>query len=593
MVPTRLFDAIDYQLRQFPKKDMLVHKKEGIWEPIATKAIGIAANEMSAGLVDLGISAHDYSVENADKIAIISGNRPEWIITDLAVQQIGAILVPIYPTTQLEELAFILRESEVKMVIISNQLLLNKYRETIRNAPSVKFIYSFDPTDELDWADIASSSNARCLEEVENIKSKISSDHITTIIYTSGTTGHPKGVMLSHANILSCAMLAKESFPFPDNPDLRALSFLPLNHIFEKCISYVYMFSGISIYFAEGMETIGQNIKEIRPHIFMTVPRLLEKVFEKISKAGQALTGAKKQAFLWSIQLGKNYDNRKWRSPLYKMQLKLANQLVFSKWREALGGELMYIITGGAACPQKLLRIFNAAQIPVYEGYGPTENSPVIAVNRSVNNENYIGSVGPVMDGLSLKIEPDGEICVKGPTVMHGYYKQPELTKETIIDGWLHTGDIGELLEGRFLKITDRKKELFKTSGGKYVAPQPIENKLKELDVIEQAMIVGAEQKYVGVLIVPAVDPLKSWMTSQRLPFVSLEEAIKQPLVKNHYSQLIKKVNATLSSTEQIKKHMLLSRPWSLETGELTPKLSLRRKVVLQKYAQEIQKLFT
>ncbi|HTN36446.1 MAG TPA: AMP-binding protein, partial [Arachidicoccus sp.] len=491
------------------------------------------------------------------------------------------------------ELAFILRESEVKMVIISNQLLLNKYKETIRNAPSVKFIYSFDPTDELDWADIASSSNAGCLEEVENIKSKISSDHITTIIYTSGTTGHPKGVMLSHANILSCAMLAKESFPFPDNPDLRALSFLPLNHIFEKCISYVYMFSGISIYFAEGMETIGQNIKEIRPHIFMTVPRLLEKVFEKISKAGQALTGAKKQAFLWSIQLGKNYDNRKWRSPLYKMQLKLANQLVFSKWREALGGEVMYIITGGAACPQKLLRIFNAAQIPVYEGYGPTENSPVIAVNRSVNNENYIGSVGPVIDGLSLKIEPDGEICVKGPTVMHGYYKQPELTKETIIDGWLHTGDIGELLEGRFLKITDRKKELFKTSGGKYVAPQPIENKLKELDIIEQAMIVGAEQKYVGVLIVPAVDPLKSWMTSQQLPFLSLEEAIKQPQVKNHYSQLIKKVNATLSSTEQIKKHMLLSRPWSLETGELTPKLSLRRKVVLQKYAQEIQKLFT
>lgn len=589
----RLFDAITYQLEQFPKEDMLVHKENGAWHSWSTAAISEAANQMSAGLLNLGISAQDFTVDKADKIAIISGNRPEWIITDLAVQQIGAILVPIYPTTQNEELAYILNEAEVKTVFVSNQLLLHKYKAVLDSIPSIQRIFSFDKTDVQNWSVIAEASTQESLQTLEIIKLGISAEHTATIIYTSGTTGHPKGVMLSHKNIVSCAMLAKESFPFPDNPQLRALSFLPLNHIFEKCISYVYLFSGISIYFAEGMETIGQNIKEVKPHIFTTVPRVLEKVYEKINKAGMALGGAKKQAFMWAIALGQKYDNRKLRSPSYRLQLKLADKLVFSKWREALGGEVMYIITGGAACPQKLLRTFNAAKIPVFEGYGPTENSPVIAVNRWSQNENYIGTVGPVIDGIQLKLAQDGEICVKGPTVMQGYYKHPELTDEAIIDGWLHTGDIGTLVEGRYLKITDRKKELFKTLSGKYVAPQPIENKLKEHDIIEQCMIVGAEMKFVGLLIVPAVDTLKAWMQQHGLIYTNLAEAIKQPEVKKLYSQLIKKINESLSSTEQIKRHMLLSKSWSLETGELTPKLSLRRKVVFQKYESDIQKLFS
>lgn len=593
MVPTRLFDAIDYQERNFTKMDMLVYKENGQWQPISTKSVGESSMKMAAGLHKMGISAGDFTAEGSDKVAIISENRPEWIIADLAVQQIGAILVPIYPTTPPDELAYIFQESAIKMVLISNELLLNKYQAVLDRIPSIQFIYTFDSSHKPNWKEIQQQADASSLATVQQIKANITGDHLATIIYTSGTTGHPKGVMLSHRNILSCAMLAKQSFPFPDNPNLRALSFLPLNHIFEKCISYVYLFSGISIYFAEGMEMIGQNIKEIRPHIFMTVPRLLEKVFEKINKTGQQLKGVQKKVFDWSIRIAEQYDNNKWKSPLYRAELKLARKLVFSKWQEALGGEILYIITGGAACPQRLLRIFNAAGIPVYEGYGPTENSPVISVNRHVRNENRIGTVGPVIDGLEFKLAEDGEICVKGPTVMQGYYKQPRLTEETIIDGWLHTGDIGTLVDGMFLKITDRKKELFKTSGGKYVAPQPIENKLKDLDIIEQAMIVGAEQKYVGALIVPHAEALRSWLTLNNLPYHSLEAAIALPEVKKHFKSHIQKINQTLSSTEQIKKHVLLSKPWSIDSGELTPKLSVRRKVVMQKYKNSIDNLFT
>ena len=592
MVPTRLFDAIEYQQLNFNKENMLVHKLDGKWQAISTNQVNEYVQKTAAGLHNLGISAKDFTAEGADKIAIISENRPEWIIADLAVQQIGAILVPIYPTTPPEELAYIFEEAEVKMVLISNKLLLKKYESVLAGSPSIQFVFSFDPTDKPNWTEIQQKADQDALEHIQEIKANITTDHLATIIYTSGTTGQPKGVMLSHGNIISCAMLAKESFPFPDNPDLRALSFLPLNHIFEKCISYVYMFSGISIYFAEGMEKIGENIKEIRPHIFMTVPRLLEKVFEKINKTGQALEGAQKKVFNWSIKVGEQYDNRKWKSLFYKAELALARKLVFSKWQQALGGDILYIITGGAACPERLLRIFNAAGIPVYEGYGPTENSPVISVNRHINNETMIGTVGPVIDGLEFKLEADGEICVKGPTVMAGYYKKPDLTAETIIDGWLHTGDIGTLVEGRFLKITDRKKELFKTSGGKYVAPQPIENKLKESDFVEQAIIVGAEQKYVAALIVPSQESLKTWGAQNNLSFNSLEQAIALPEIKKLFKDHIQKINQHLSATEQIKKHMLLSRPWSIESGELTPKLSVRRKVVMEKYKDAITRLF-
>ena len=593
MVPTRLFDAIQYQLRHFTKTEMMVHKENGEWIPVSTQQVKESSLNMAAGLHKLGLSAGNFTAEGADKIAIISENRPEWIITDLAVQQIGGILVPIYPTTPAEELLYIFNEAEIKMVFVSNAVLLKKYKEVFEKVKSIQHIYSFNKTDKPHWESIHELSDVNSRAAVQEISANITGDHLATIIYTSGTTGKPKGVMLSHGNIISCAMLAKESFPFPDNPSLRALSFLPLNHIFEKCISYVYLFSGISIYFAEGMESIGQNIKEIKPHIFMTVPRLLEKVFEKINKTGQQLQGTKKKIFNWSIRIAEQYDNSKNKGFIYNAELMLARKLVFSKWQEALGGEIKYIITGGAACPQRLLRIFMAAGIPVYEGYGPTENSPVIAVNRHVRNENRIGTVGPIMDGLEFKLAEDGEICVKGPTVMKGYYKQPELSSETVIDSWLHTGDIGTLVEGVYLKITDRKKELFKTSGGKYVAPQPIENKLKESAFVEHAMVVGAEKKYVGALIVPDTEALKSWIKQNNLPFDNLEKAIAMPEVKKLYKEHIQKINKSLSTTEQIKKHMLLSRPWSIDSGELTPKLSVRRKVVMEKYSHLVEKLFS
>lgn len=590
-MPLRLFDAVAHQQKQFPKEDMLSYKKDKTWKHFSTNEIQQQINTLSAGLLSLGVSANDFTVEHADKIAIISNSRPEWIITDMAVQQIGAILVPLYPTTNPDEVEYILNDAEVKYVFVSSKLLLNKYEKTIRCCPSVKNIFTFEETTADNWMKIFDLATSELLQKVEAIKQNISDEHIATIIYTSGTTGVPKGVMLSHKNIVSNVMLAKQNFPLPDDPSLRALSFLPLNHIYEKCIVYVYMFSGVSIFFAESLETIGENLREVKPHIFTTVPRLLEKVFEKIMHAGFQLKGVKKKIFVWSVNLGKRFDKEN-NNAAYHAKLSVANKLVFSKWRAALGGNLKYVITGGAACPENILRVFNAAKIPVYEGYGPTENSPIISVNRAVKNMNKIGTVGPVMDGLELKLEADGEICVKGPTVMKGYYKNPGLTKETIVDGWLHTGDIGTLIDEKFLKITDRKKELFKTSNGKYVAPQPIENKLKEAPLIEQAMVLGAEEKYVSALIVPSAVNLKLWMQHHGLQFENIEDAIVQPEVKKHFAGIIKKINTQLSPHEHIKKHILLAKEWSTETGELTPKLSLKRKVIFEKYKDVIGEMY-
>jgi long-chain acyl-CoA synthetase len=431
------------------------------------------------------------------------------------------------------------------------------------------------------------------LEKVEQIKAEIPVSHTATIIYTSGTTGVPKGVVLSHENIVSCVYFSKASFPFDDAPQNKVLSFLPLNHIFEKAVTYIYLFSGISIYYAESLETIGDNLKEIQPDGFTTVPRLLEKVYEKIMAKGNELTGLKRKLFFWSVGLAKKYDNLKSGGILYNLQLSIARKLVFSKWREALGGHIKFIITGGAACQENLLRIFNAAGIPVYEGYGPTENSPVISVNRRTPGGTNFGTVGPVLEGLEVKLAEDGEILVKGPTVMQGYYKRPDLTAEVLKDGWLHTGDIGIWVDNKYLKITDRKKELFKTSGGKYVAPQPIENKLKESPFIEQVIIVGSERKFVGALIVPSFTILKDWMKEQNIPFTNNAEAITQPQVLEHYKTIVEKYNQYFNHVEQVKKFELLPQEWSIETGEMTPKMSLKRKIILEKYKDAIERIYS
>lgn len=593
MTIRRLFDCIEYQLQHFPKTDMLNAKENGSWVHYSTEQVAGIVNRLSAGLLKLGVSGNDMSPENSDKIAIISNNRPEWLFTDMAVQQLGAVLVPVYPTTNPLELAFILKDAAVKYMFVSSHDLLEKVKGIAAEVTTLKGIYTFEHiAGEKHWTEVSALADDASLQQVAAIRQTIPVTHLATIIYTSGTTGTPKGVMLSHKNIYTNLHFSKESFPFEDAPDTKVLSFLPLNHIFEKTVSYIYLYSGISIYYAESLETIGDNLREVKPNGFTTVPRLLEKVFERIMHTGSQLTGIKKKLFFWAVALGEKYDNRVGGGLWYRLQLSLANKLIFSKWREALGGNVSYIVTGGAACQVKLLRIFNAARIPVYEGYGPTENSPVISVNRKEAGGTKFGTVGPPIKGIEVRLEEDGEICVSGPCVMEGYYKRPDLTADTVIDGWLHTGDIGVWDEGKFLKITDRKKELFKTSGGKYVAPQPIENKLKENPFVEQVMVVGAEKKFVGALIVPSFNALRNWAREKNLPATTNEELIHHPEVLALYKHIVEENNILFNHVEQIKKFELLPQEWTIETGEMTPKLSLKRKVVMEKFRESIERIY-
>ncbi len=592
--PKRLFDCIAFQLEKFPKTEMLAAKEQGIWRKYSTQEISETVDILACGLSDIGVSGNDLTVEGQDKIAIISNNRPEWLITDLAVQKLGAVLVPIYPTTSNHEIEFIFRDASVKYVFVSSAELYEKIRQVRPNIPTIKNVYTFDHIDGVDhWTSLQQNISDSKKQELHSISETIRPEHLATIIYTSGTTGTPKGVMLTHHNILSNVMMSKESFPFEDRPDFRALSFLPLNHILERMVSYIYMFSGISIYYAESFDTIGANLLEIKPHLFATVPRILEKVFERIMARGASLKGIQRILFFWAVDLGKKYDNNRSQGIWYSMQLSLANKIIFNKWRQALGNNIRFIVVGGAACQIRLLRIFSGAGIPIYEGYGPTENSPVIAVNRTGKGLCRFGTVGPVINGIELRLEADGEICVKGPSVMKGYYKRPDLTAETVIDGWLHTGDIGVLEDGKFLRITDRKKELFKTSGGKYVAPAAIENKLKESRFIEQVIVVGSEMKFVGALIVPAFSQLADWCSQYNYDASSHEVMIQNPSVKKFYRDIIDEFNQQFNHVEQIKKFELLPMDWSVETGELTPKLSIRRKVILEKYQSYVEKIYS
>ena len=591
--PERLFDCIAYQLEKFPKPDMLADKEKGVWRKYSTKEVSDSVNALACGLSAIGVSGNDMTVDGQDKIALVSFNRAEWLITDMAVQKLGAVLVPIYPTTSNQEIEFIFRDAGVKYVFVSSAALFEKIQQVRPHVSTIQNIYSFDQIEGVNhWSSLLHDITDEKKQQLESISKTIRPDHLATIIYTSGTTGTPKGVMLTHRNILSNVMLSKESFPFEDRPDFKVLSFLPLNHIFEKMVSYIYMFSGNSIYYAESMDTIGANLLEVKPDLFTTVPRLLEKVYERIMARGADLKGIKRRLFFWAVELGKKYDNNRSRSLWYSLQLSLANKLIFNKWREALGNNIKYIITGGAACQERLLRIFNSAGIPLYEGYGPTENSPVICVNRRGPGLNRLGTVGPAIEGIELKLEADGEICVKGPSVMKGYFKRPDLTAETIIDGWLHTGDIGVLEDGKFLRITDRKKELFKTSGGKYVAPAAIENKLKESRFIEQVIVVGAEMKFASALIVPSFTQLTEWCKQHGYDTSSNQAMVQNPEVIRFYKELVGEFNQQFNHVEQVKKFELLPVEWSIETGELTPKLSFKRKFILEKFKSYIDKIY-
>ncbi|HXB28493.1 MAG TPA: long-chain fatty acid--CoA ligase [Puia sp.] len=591
--PERLFDCIAFQMEKFPKPDMLAAKEKGIWRKYSTSVISETVDILACGLSAIGVSGNDLTVEGQDKIAIISNNRPEWLITDLAVQKLGAVLVPIYPTTSNHEIEFIFRDASVKYVFVSSAELFEKIRQVRPGIPSIKNVYTFDKIEGVDhWSSLLHTATEAKKNELEAFSKTIRPEHLATIIYTSGTTGTPKGVMLTHNNIISNVMFAKESFPFEDRPDFKVLSFLPLNHILERMVSYIYMFSGIGIYYAESFDTIGANLLEVKPNLFVTVPRILEKVYEKIMSKGASLKGIKRTLFFWAVELGKKYDNNNSQGWWYSFQLFLANKIIFNKWREALGNNIKYVVVGGAACQIRLLRIFSSAGIPVYEGYGPTENSPVISVNRRGKGLCRFGTVGPVLNGVEMRLESDGEICVKGPSVMKGYYKRPDLTAETIIDGWLHTGDIGVMEDGKFLRITDRKKELFKTSGGKYVAPAAIENKLKESRFIEQIIVVGSEMKFVGALIVPAFSQLAEWCAQHGYDKSSNLSMIQNPAVIKFYRGIVDEYNQEFNHVEQIKKFELLPQDWSVEGGELTPKLSIRRKIILDKYKSYIDKIY-
>ena len=595
MTPTRLFDCIEWQLESCLKDDMFAAKEEGgIWKKYSTKEVKETVDKLSAGLLHLGLGPQDMSIEGRDKIAILSNNRPEWMMLDLAVQQMGGVLTPIYPTINVNELEFIFNDASVKLVFVSDKELYEKVQSIRSKTPTVKAVYTFDYVQQaLNWKEILNKATEADRVAMHKIRDSIQYEDLCTILYTSGTTGFPKGVMLSHKNILSNVQNVDEVFDPIGGKDIRALSFLPLNHIFERMVTYIYLFNGTSIYYAESLDKIGDNLREVQPTVFSTVPRLLEKVYERIIGKGQELTGIKKKLFFWAVDVGSRFEINKDLGWWYNFQLGLANKLIFKKWREGLGGNVKAIVTGAAACQVRLLRVFSAGKIIIMEGYGLTETSPVISVNRFEEKGRCFGTVGPVIKNVEVKLAEDGEICSKGDNVMMGYYKRPDLTAETIDkDGWFHTGDIGVWVENKYLKITDRKKEIFKTSGGKYVAPQPIENKMKESAFIEQMMVVGAEQKFAGALIVPAFTNLQEWCGKNGITYGKVQDIIRNPRVIELYKGIVEEYNQLFNHVEQVKKFELLEAEWNIEGGELTPTLKLKRKVIMEKYREAIERIY-
>jgi len=588
---TRLFDCMAVQANQ-PRADLLVAKENGNWHSYSTQEVHTMVYQLAIALMDMGISAGDGTHEGSDKIGLIGTGRPEWVIVDLAVQLTGAVLVPLYPNTSTKEIELILSEAGVKLMFVSNAELCGKINQISANIPSLKGVYSFDKLDDCtNWTTLLKPLTHNHQQRIKDTSDQIKEDDLATIIYTSGTTGRPKGVMLSHKNIMSNVSASGDVLSEVPISEKRAFSFLPLNHIFEKTCTYIYLFFGFSISYAESIEMIGANMRDVKPSIFTSVPRLLEKIFERIMVEGQKLTGAKKKIFLWSVKLAEQFEitgNSAW----YKLKLGIADKLVYSKWRAAMGGNVKAIVVGSSATQIKLEKVFTASGMAVLEGYGLTETSPVVTVNHYNAAQRKFGTVGTLLDGVEVQIAPDGEILCKGPNIMLGYYKNPELTAEVIQDGWFHTGDIGNLDANGFLKITDRKKEIFKTSGGKYVAPLPIENKMKESNFIEQMMVVGAGKKFTAALIVPSYTNLLPWCKQHDVPVTSHEELIKDSRILALYQSAIDTFNPEFNHVEQVKKITLLPHEWSIDSGELTPTGKMKRKVIMEKYETEIEKMY-
>jgi long-chain acyl-CoA synthetase len=583
---TRIFDLIPRYNERFPKADAFAGKDEGEWVRYSSKAYQDISNYISYGFLSLG-------VEKGDKIATITYNRPEWNFLDMGIMQVGAVHVPIYPTISESDYKYILAHSEVKYVFVAGEDLLRKIERMMPDIPTLKDIYTFknlrgfrhlNELIRLGWQNPVP-------EKLEKIKQSIQTGDVATMIYTSGTTGNPKGVMLSHANIIS-NFVAVSPIP-PMGSEARAVSYLPLCHVYERMMNYMYQYLGISVYYAESLATIGENVKEIQPEMFTTVPRLLEKIYEKILQKGRKLPGLKKKIFFWALDIGFRYNVGESNGFWYGIQLKLANMLVFKKWREALGNNIKIIVSGGAALQPRLCRIFWAARIPVLEGYGLTETSPVIAVSNLWKNGVKCGTVGPVLPGVEVKIADDGEVLVKGPGIMVGYYKEPELTRDAIdADGWFHTGDTGIIEEKGQLRLTGRKKEIFKTSFGKYVNPGAIEDLFKESPFIDNMAVFGENQKFAVALVVPDFNDLRNWCANKGIDYTTNTEMVNNDRIRQRYRKEMNKYNAMLGATEQIKRWELIDFEWSTFTGELTPTLKLKRNYIAKKYADVIERLF-
>ena len=586
--PKRLFDFPYFQLEKYPQEKALVTKYNGKWEATSTQEYINKANALSRGLLRMGVKPND-------KIAIISmNNRTEWNICDIGIMQTGGQDVPIYPTISEDEYEYVLNHSEAIYCFASCKEVYDKVQQIRNNVPSLKEVYTFDEIkDAKNWSEVLEEGKDDSnQDEVEKRKKVIHEDDLATLIYTSGTTGKPKGVMLSHKNIASNSKHSAERLPI-DLGHSKSLSFLPVCHIYERMILYMYQYCGVSIHYAESLETISENLKEVQPEVMTAVPRLLEKVYDKIYAKGAELTGIKKKLFFWAIDLGLKYETYGQNGWWYETQLKLANKLIFSKWREALGGNLKAIASGSAALQPRLARVFNAAQIPVMEGYGLTETSPVVSVNDMRNQGFKIGTVGKALKETEIKIAEDGEILIKGPQVMIGYFKSQEQTDEVLKNGYFHTGDIGEIDKEGFLKITDRKKEMFKTSGGKYVAPQMLENAMKQSRFIDQIMVVGEGERMPGALIQPDFDFLKEWGNKKGRNIPSdPKEMVKNEEVIKRIQKEIDFYNERFGKWEKVKKFELTPEVWSIEGGHLTPTMKMKRKVIKEKYKALYDKIY-
>jgi long-chain acyl-CoA synthetase len=586
---TRTFDILERYLQEFPRKDALGGKKGGKWYTYSTEEYNKKSHQFALGLLALGL-------EKGDKVATVTTNRPEWNFADMGMSMTGVVHVPLYPTIGEEEYRYILKHAEVKMLIVGDAKLYEKLLPLANLMEGLDLVYAFEDIDGAknyeEILELGESKRDEFEGKLNELKDSVQPEDLATLIYTSGTTGVPKGVMLTQENLVSNFVTHADMHDL--GKDHHVISFLPLCHVYERSVNYHFQYKGMGVYYVGNLSQIVSAIKEIKPHMFNSVPRLLEKVYDGFVAKGKELSGIKKAIYFWALNLTSHFEYNKKYNPILSFKIKLADKLIYSKWREALGGNIVYIVSGGAALQPKIARVLGMAKMYNLEGYGLTETSPVIAVNNPAKNELKIGTVGPVLDNCEVKIASDGEILCKGPGIMKGYYKAPELTEEVIDEnGWFHTGDIGVLEDDKYLKITDRKKEIFKLSGGKYIAPQMIENKLKSSNLIEQVMVIGANEKFASALISPNFTLLHDWAADHKVHFENNKELIQKPEIISKIQNEVKVVNKTLGSHEQISRIRLVSEEWTPASGELSPTLKLRRNMVTVKYQTLIDDIYS